>query len=71
MKFIEIYIPKAWNLEVYSISDLSWAEASSLFLEVQQSSLIMKAVICGKALQAVHVPGAQESCAIRSTAAEL
>ena len=35
MKFIEIFIPKAQNLEVYSISDLPCAQAYSHFLEVQ------------------------------------
>ena len=35
MKFTESFFPKAWNLEVYSISNLSCAQAYSHFLEVQ------------------------------------
>ena len=35
MKCIEIFIPKAYNLEVYSISNLPCAQAYSHFLEVQ------------------------------------
>ena len=42
MKFIEMFIPKAQNLEVYSISDLPCAQAYSHFLEVQSKFLSYK-----------------------------
>ena len=40
-------------------------------LRYSESFLVIKVVICGKAFLAIHVSGAQGSCAIRSTAAEL
>ena len=36
-KFIEIFILKAYNLEVYSISNLPCAQASSHFVQVQST----------------------------------
>ena len=72
MKFIEIFIPKAQNLKVYSISDFRFAQAYSHFLEVQSKfSRYESRNLWQKAFLAIHVMSAQERRAIRSSAAEL